>query len=476
MNSGRHVLLLTALACGTMRAQVLDVSQRQLARDVFQQLIETDTTHSTGSTTAAAEAMRDRLLKAGFSAGDMEIVGPSDKRMNLVVRYRAGVKTDEKPVLVIGHLDVVEARREDWTVDPFKLLERDGYFYGRGTQDMKDADAAFVTSFLILKHEGFKPRRDIILALTADEEGGAENGVDWLLRNRRDLVDAEFAINPDAGGLLTNNGRPVEMDLEATEKVYADFEVSASNAGGHSSRPVPDNAIYAVADALGRLERTPFPAELNPVTRAYLQARAKLETPERRRVIEGVLTTPMNQQAAAILSGDAGYNATLRTTCVATMMQAGHAVNALPGSAAANVNCRILPGHSPEEVRQKLVAIFHDARIKVQFKDNDGSLKDTAPARAAIVPPPLRDDVMKPLHAVTEAMWPGTPIVPEMESGASDSIYTMAVGIPSYGFTGMGIDEGDERAHGRDERIRVEAYYKGVEFTVRFVRQIGSRE
>jgi len=455
-----------------VQAQTLDAAQRKLARDVFQQLIETNTTHSSGSTTTAAERMRARMLEAGFAPGDMEIVGPSAKRMNLVVRYRSDVH-DAKPVLVIGHLDVVEAKREDWTVDPFKFLERDGYFYGRGTQDMKDSDASFVTTFLILKKQGWKPKRDIILALTADEESGGENGVDWLLSHRRELVDAAFAINPDAGGLVTENTRPVEMDLEATEKLYADFQVSATNAGGHSSRPVPDNAIYAVADALVRLERTPFPTELNAVTRAYLEARAKLETPARRRLIDQVLARPMSQMAAAELSRDAGYNATLRTTCVATMIQGGHAVNALPGAAAANVNCRIMPGHSPEEVRQRLVTIFHDQRLKVEFKDNDGSLQATAPERVAIAPPPLREDVMKPLKAITQAMWPGTPVVPEMETGASDSIYTMAAGIPSYGFSGMGIDEGDERAHGRDERIRVEAYYTGVAFTVQLVKALG---
>ncbi len=460
------------MSCGVVQAQTLDAAQRQLARDVFQQLIETDTTHSTGSTTTAAEKMRDRMLQAGFAPSDMEIVGPSVKRMNLVVRYRSEIN-DAKPVLVIGHLDVVEAKRSDWTVDPFVFLERDGFFYGRGTQDMKDSDASFVTSFLILKKEGWKPKRDIILALTADEESGGENGVDWLLKNRRDLVDAVFAINPDAGGLVTQHTKPVEMDLEATEKVYADFQVSASNPGGHSSRPVPDNAIYAVADALGRLERTPFPTELNAVTRAYLEARAKLETPSRRKLIELVLAKPMNQIAAVQLSADAGYNATLRTTCVATMMQAGHAVNALPGAASANVNCRILPGHSPEEVRQRLVAVFHDSRLKVEFKDNDGSLHPTAPDRAAIAPPPLREDVMRPLKAITQEMWPGIPVVPEMETGASDSIYTMAAGIPSYGFSGMGVDEGDERAHGRDERIRVESYYAGVAFTVKLLRALG---
>jgi acetylornithine deacetylase/succinyl-diaminopimelate desuccinylase-like protein len=471
------VCLVGSALVGGGQAQKLDPVERELARDVFQQLIETNTTHSTGSTTVAAEAMRDRLLRAGFAAGDLEIVGPKEKRMNLVVRWRAGKPADAAakvgPVLVIGHLDVVEAARADWTMDPFVLNEKDGYFYGRGTQDMKDADAAFVTSFILLKKAGYVPKRDIILALTADEEGGADNGVDWLLKNRPELVQAAFAVNPDAGGVLLHDGRAVELDLEATEKVYADYEFEATNPGGHSSRPVPDNAIYEIADALGRLERTPFPAELNPVTRAYLEAEARHETPEKKQLISRILGPQMDQAAAAKLSQDPGYNATLHTTCVATTLEGGRAVNALPSSAGANVNCRILPGHSPEEIRLRLQEIADDVRVKVRWKDEGGTLFDHAPGRPAIVPPPLRDDVMKPLRSVAQAMWPGIAIVPEMESGASDSIYTMAAGIPSYGFSGMGIDENDDRAHGRDERLRVEAYYTGVEFTRRIVKALG---
>ncbi len=453
-------------------AQKPDVAERTLARAVFQQLIETDTTHSTGSTTKAAELVRERLLEAGFAAGDMEIVGPKPDRMNLVVRYK-GSGSVAKPVLVIGHLDVVEAKASDWTLPPFVLTERGGYFYGRGTQDMKDADAAYVTSFVLLKKAGYVPKRDIILALTADEEGGGDNGVDWLLKNKRELVEAAFAVNPDAGGLVLRDGKPVEMELEATEKVYADFELTATNPGGHSSRPTPDNAIYEIADALGRLERNPFPVELNEVTRAYLLQQMRHESAERIKEIDELLSTPMSQQAAAKLSQDPGYNAVLHTTCVATMLEGGHAPNALPGSAGANVNCRILPGHSPEEIRQRLVAVVDDVRVKVQYKDEGGALFDHAPEKVAIVPPPLRPDVMKPLQTVTAQMFPGIRIVPEMESGASDSIYTMAAGIPSYGFSGMGIDENDDRAHGRDERIRVESFYNGVEFTRRVVVALG---
>ncbi len=474
MRGWRQVLLggVSCWAAVTCMAQKPDVAERTLARAVFQQLIETDTTHSTGSTTKAAELVRARLLEAGFSAADMEIVGPKPERMNLVVRYK-GSGSSSKPVLVIGHLDVVEAKASDWTLPPFVLTERGGYFYGRGTQDMKDADAAFVTSFVLLRKAGYVPKRDIILALTADEEGGGDNGVDWLLKNKRELVEAAFVVNPDAGGLVLRDGKPVEMELEATEKVYADFELTATNPGGHSSRPTPDNAIYEIADALGRLERNPFPVELNEVTRAYLLQQMRHESAEKIKEIDELLSTPMNQQAAAKLSQDPGYNAVLHTTCVATMLEGGHAPNALPGSAGANVNCRILPGHSPEEIRQRLVAVVDDVRVKVQYKDEGGALFDHAPEKAAIVPPPLRPDVMKPLQTVTAQMFPGIRIVPEMESGASDSIYTMAAGLPSYGFSGMGIDENDDRAHGRDERIRVESFYNGVEFTRRVVVALG---
>jgi acetylornithine deacetylase/succinyl-diaminopimelate desuccinylase-like protein len=463
-----------ANATPVLQMRPLDLDERLLARDVYQQLIETDTARSTGSTTVAAEAMRQRLLQAGFSGSDAVIVGPSPNRMNLVVRYRGTSQGAEKPILFIGHLDVVEARRDEWTMDPFKLTETDGYFYGRGTIDMKNSDTAFITSFLLLKKSGWVPKRDIILALTADEEGGGNNGISWLLEHRRDLVDAEFAINPDAGGLLLRDGKPAELDLEQTEKVYADFALTAVNSGGHSSRPMPENAIYLVAGALGRVERSPFPAELNPVTRAYLEAEARHESEEKRMLISRMLG-PKEDMAAAqkLASLDPGYNAILRTTCVATMMNAGEAENALPAVATANVNCRILPGHSPEEVRKQLATIVDDVRVKVQYRGEDGTLSDKAPEKAAMVVPKLVPEVMKPLRAVTLAMWPGIQIVPEMESGSSDSVYTSVAGIATYGFSGMGIDVNDDRAHGRDERLRVSSFYDGVEFMKEMVRQLG---
>ncbi len=458
---------------GWAGAQTLSTADRQMAHEIFQQLITTNTTHSTGSTRVAAEAMRDRLLKAGFPAADMEIVGPRDQRLNLVVRYRAAAGSTEKPVMFICHLDVVEAKRSDWTLDPFQLTEKDGFFYGRGTQDVKDGDAALVTSLILLKRAGFVPKRDILVALTADEEGGADNGVDWLLKNRPALVNAGVVINPDAGGVELKNGKAAELDFEATEKLYADFQLVATSAGGHSSLPRPDNPIYEVGDALARLERSPFPAELNEVTRAYLANEAKSAGPTRRALIERVLATPMDPAAAEELSADPQMNATLRTTCVATMISGGHAPNALPGSATANVNCRILPGVAPEAVRQRLIAVFADPKLTVQYVDNGGAVFPSAPTKGAMAPPPMRGDVLRPLRKVADGEFGPIPVLSIMETGASDSIYTLAAGTPSYGISGMGIDQGDDRAHGRDERIRVEWFYKGVEFQWRFMRALG---
>jgi acetylornithine deacetylase/succinyl-diaminopimelate desuccinylase-like protein len=367
-------------------------------------------------------------------------------------------------VLIIGHIDVVEARRADWTTDPYQFIEKDGYFYGRGTQDMKSGDADVVEAFIRMRREGFVPDRDIVLALTADEEGGKSNGVDWLLKHRPELMRADFVLNPDAGGVELRDGKATEMDVEATEKTYADFRLTATNPGGHSSLPRPDNAIYELMHALEKLEATPFPVELNAVTRAQLQQTETIASPERAKLIRGVLAEPMNQAALAQFVKDPEDNATLRTTCVATILQAGHAPNALPGMATANVNCRILPGHSQEQVRQQLVALFADPKLTVEYVADDGTVSATAPDRQSTPPPPVREDVFAPLRQVTAEMWPGIPVIPVQSSGASDSIYTMAAGLPSYGIGGVGIDFNDVRAHGRDERVRVESYDKSVEF------------
>jgi acetylornithine deacetylase/succinyl-diaminopimelate desuccinylase-like protein len=459
-------LLAATLFASHLQAQqtAMDPATRQLAHDVFKQLIEINSTDSIGSTTAVAEAMRKRLLDAGFPPADVVILGPNPRKGNLVARLRGRPGSTLKPVLLLCHTDVVEAKREDWTTDPFVFNEKDGFFYGRGTQDMKDSDAAMVMAFLRMKRENYVPDRDLILALTADEEGGKSNGVDWLLKNHPDLIQAEFVLNPDAGGLTTKNGKPILLGVEATEKLYADYHVTASNPGGHSSLPTSDNAIYHLADALSRLEKSPFPFELNEVTRAELTTRATLVQPQQAKDIRAILKTPPDPAAMQRLSASPIYNATIRTTCVATMMSAGHAPNALPGHAQANVNCRILPGHSQEEVRQDLIRIFADPTLTVEYVTNAGEVLGKGSDRAAAPPPPLNEAVFKPLRETVHAMWPGLTILPEMETGASDSIYTIAAGMPSYGFNGMAIEEGDERAHGRDERLGVESYYAGAEF------------
>jgi acetylornithine deacetylase/succinyl-diaminopimelate desuccinylase-like protein len=464
--------LAVLLALGSLAAAPLDDATRQLAHDIFQQLIEINTTDSVGSTTVAADAMAQRLLAAGFAAEDVKVLGPNDRKGNLVARYRGSGSAGLKPILIIGHLDVVEARREDWTTDPFKFIEKDGYYYGRGTQDMKVSDAIVVTTFIRFKREGYVPDRDIILALTADEEGGKSNGVDWLLKNHRDLVNAAFALNPDAGGVTTVKGKPLNVDVEANEKLYADFELNATNAGGHSSLPVPDNAIYHIADALARLEHAPFPVELNPITRIYFERRAALETGERGADMKAILKTPPDADAVARLSKDARFNSLMRTTCVATRLSAGHANNALPQQAQANVNCRILPGHTMEEVRQDLIRIFADPKVTVKYVDNSGRIFAQAPDTKSfppVLPPP---EVMQPLERVTDAMWPSAPVIPEMETGASDSVYTIAAGIPSYGISGVALDQDDVRAHGKDERVRVSSFYDGVEFYYRYLKAL----
>jgi len=443
-----------------------------MSRGIFQQLIEINTTDSTGSVTAAAEAMRARLLDAGFDPADARVLGPNDRKGNLVARLHGSGA--HKPLLIICHLDVVEARRADWTTNPFEFVEKDGYFYGRGTQDMKVSDAAAVTTFIRFKREGYRPDRDIILALTADEEGGKSNGVDWLLRNHRDLVDAAFAINPDSGGVTTIQGKALDVDVEASEKLYADFELSVKNPGGHSSLPVPDNAIYHIAGALTRLEKAPFPFELNAVTRIYFERRAALESGQTAADMRAILTNPPSADAIARLSRDARFNSTMRTTCVATRLSGGHANNALPQLAQANVNCRILPGHSPEEVRQRLIAVFDDPKGTVRYVDNAGNVFDRAPETTAFPPVMPSPEILRPLDRVVDGMWPGAPVIPDMETGASDSVYTIAAGIPTYGVNGVAIDQDDVRAHGKDERVRVEAFYDGVEFFYRYLKALTS--
>ncbi|HLK65008.1 MAG TPA: M20/M25/M40 family metallo-hydrolase [Bryobacteraceae bacterium] len=467
----RLSLLVVSLSCA-LPATGLDDATRALSREIFRELIEINTTDSVGNTTTAAQAMAKRLITAGFPAEDVKVLGPNDRKGNLVTRLRGTGASGLKPVLLIGHLDVVEARRADWTTDPFQFVEKDGYFYGRGTQDMKVNDAALVTTFIRFRREGFRPSRDLILALTADEEFGQSNGVDWLLKNHRDLVDCDFVINADSGGVTTVKGKPVNVDVEASEKIYADFQLTVTNPGGHSSLPVPDNAIYHIAEALTRLEQKPFPFELNAVTRDYFRRRAERETGQTAADMKAILAPKPDAAAIARLSADARFNSTMRTTCVATRLNAGHANNALPQTAQALVNCRILPGHSPEEIRQTLIGVFADAKVVVRYMSDAGEVSDRAPEKRGFPPIAPRPEVLKPLEKLADEMWLGVPVLPVMDTGASDSIYTMAAGIPTYGVNGVAIDQDDVRAHGKDERVRVESFYQGVDFFYRYLKML----
>jgi acetylornithine deacetylase/succinyl-diaminopimelate desuccinylase-like protein len=463
----RSVLLASvALTVCTLYAQTpqLPAADRQLSHDIFKQLIEINSTDSVGSVTAAASAMQQRLLANGFAPEDAQLLGPNDRKMNLVARLRGKSGSTLKPILVICHLDVVEANRADWTTDPFVFTEKDGFFYGRGTQDVKDGDAALITSLILMRRAGYVPDRDITVALTADEEGGKSNGVDWLIQHHPELMQAQFVINPDAGGISADHGKPVEFDVEAVEKTYADFRVTATNRGGHSSLPRPDNAIYELNAALTKLQNTPFPVELNPITTAYFARMSTLQHGQVAQDMAQIARNAGDPAAAQRLSNNPEYNSILRTTCVTTEMTAGQAPNALPARAAANVNCRILPGHSGEQTRQALIKLFNDPKLTVEYVSDSGMVTPEGPSRMSAPPPPVNHTVQMALDHVVNELWPGLPIVPTQESGASDSIYTTAAGIPSYGLSGFQIDADDVRAHGRDERLGQESFYKGVEF------------
>ncbi len=431
-------------------------AQQQLAHEIYAELIGIDTTHSTGSTTKAAEAVAKRLRDAGFAADDIRILGPTPTKGNLVARLHGTEK--RRPLLLLAHLDVVEAKREDWSVDPFTLLERDGFFYGRGTLDDKCMAAIFITDLITMKRDHITPDRDLILALTADEEGGPDDGVDWLLKNHRELVDADLALNEGGGGRM-QGGKYLLNGVQASEKTYTNFSLTVKNKGGHSAMPTKDNAIYRLAAGLGRLEKYEFPVELNEVTRAYFSRSAATESGQTAADMAALVHDPSDPAAAARLSETPAFNALIRTTCVPTLLDGGHAENALPQTAHANINCRILPGHSTEEVRQMIVKVLADEQIAVV---------EVEPAVAAPASP-LDPELMRAVESVSAAMWPGLPVVPTMSSGASDSRYFRNAGIKAYGVSGIFVDMNDIRAHGKDERLGVRQFYEGVEFLSRLV-------
>ena len=436
------------------------------ARAIFKELIEINTTHSVGSTTTAAEALRRRFVAAGFSAADAEVVGPAgSKNHNLVVRYRGtGVR---KPVVLLAHLDVVEARREDWSYDPFAFTEKDGYFYGRGTSDIKDSAATLVASLLRMKAENFRPDRDLILALTAGEESGGDyNGVAWLLEHRPEFKSAAYVLNTDAGDPTLRNGKVHARMVQVAEKVAFNFMLEVTNPGGHSSLPVPENAIVRMSAGLTRLGGYRFPVHLSELTRAFFTRSAELETGQAAADMRAVAAESPDLAAAERLSGSAFNNAMLRTTCVATTFEGGHAVNALPQRARVNVNCRMLPFESPDTVEATIRRVLADPLIVV---------KRSTEARLS-PPSPLSGEFTRAAEKVTSELWHGVPVIPYMETGATDGLYFRNAGVPAYGASGVAIDPDDVRAHGRDERVAVSAFDQGAEHIYRLILAISRRD
>jgi acetylornithine deacetylase/succinyl-diaminopimelate desuccinylase-like protein len=434
-------------------------SEQALARDIYKEMIEIKSGFTTGATTPVAEAVARRLKAAGFPDTDIFVGGAIPTKANLVVRYHGTGRA--RPILLLAHTDVVEAKRDDWSMDPFTLTEKDGFFYGRGTGDDKAQAAVWIANLIRYKREGYKPDRDIIVALTADEEGGGPyNGVQWLLRNKRQLIDAELTLNEGGWGESVG-GKRLSNDVQVSEKYVINYRLEVRNKGGHSSLPVADNAIYHLAGALARLADFGFPLRTNDVTRAYFQAMSNIETGP----IRGDLAAVATGDTAAmsrVARASTAWNATLRTTCVATQLEGGHAKNALPQLAAANVNCRVLPDESIDYVTSTLQRLVADSAVHIAI---DGT-PEHGPAS------PLRADLMSAVSAETNALWPGVATVPMMVMGATDGAYLRAAGIPTYGVQGFFYDRDDIRFHGRDERLAVRSFYEGQTFLYDLVKRL----
>ncbi len=437
---------------------------QKIARDVYKELIEINTGVTTGNVTTAAVAMAKRFRDAGIPAADIFVGGPRPEKHNVVARIRGRNPTIRKPLLLLAHLDVVEALKADWSadLDPFVFTERDGYYYGRGTADDKAMASIFVANVFRMKREGWQPDRDIIIALTADEESGPANGVDWLLQNHKDLVDAALVINEGGGGTL-RDGKPLYNSVQAAEKITTNYTLHVANRGGHSSVPRDDNAITALADALSKVGRLKFPIKLNEVTREYFSRTAELETPAMGQAMKALVANPGDATAAATVTANPRYNALLRTTCVSTMLSGGHATNALPQLAEANINCRIYPSETAAEVRERLVQAIADTTVQVIIR----SQRPSTPASA------LTPEIIEPVTRITSELFGNMPIIPAMSTGATDSRFFRALGVPAYGVSGLFSDPTvDDRAHGRDERMRVQSYYEGQEFLYRLTKAL----
>jgi acetylornithine deacetylase/succinyl-diaminopimelate desuccinylase-like protein len=454
--------VIAAFAAPAAHAQTAsDDASRQRFRAIYEELVEIDTSPSSGSCTRAANAMLAHLRGAGFSEADAQVIVPdgAPEDGNLVALIQGSSR--QRAVLLLAHIDVVDARREDWERDPYTLVEENGYFYGRGASDDKAMAAVFVDLMVRLREENFRPRRTIKLALTCGEEtSNRVNGVDYLLANHRQWLQADFAINEGAGGILSETGQPIALNVQAGEKIHQVIILEVTNSGGHSSRPVPDNAIYRLSAGLGRLSAHQFPVELNPVTRAFFQRMAPIAGGEMGAAMTALARNPADAEAAAVLARDPTFNAMMRTTCVATRLDAGHAANALPQRARATLSCRVLQGHTPEEVQAEIARVLADPQISVLIeRRREGS-------RA----PELTRAIMTPVERAAARLWPDTPIIPTMTVGATDGRFLNNAGIPTYGMSGMFATPGETNAHGLNEKIRVRSLYEGRDFLDSIVR------
>lgn len=458
------LLALSFLTVANTPAGAATPGDASYSRDLLKALIAVPSTHEHG-TVDAARLVEARMLAAGFARNDVQYLAPAEfpQSANVVVRLRGNGKA--KPILYLCHLDVVEALASDWTRPPFQLTEDGGWYYGRGTIDMKSQDAAVASALVRLKHEGFVPPRDIIVAFTADEEaGGASNGVAWLLKQHRDAIDAEFVVNPDGGEAGMKNGRRLYVGVETSEKVFLSFDAEATDKGGHSSRPTPENPIYRLSAGLERLSKYQFPIHMTDTTRLYFERRAPLESGQVRADMQGAAQSPPDPTAVAHLAASTETDILLRTTCTATQIAGGHAENALPQRAHATIQCRVIPGESADSIQAALTHAIADPSI---------TLRVLTPAIPSPESPPS-PAILATVERVSHSLWPNVVVLPQMAAGASDSIYTRNAGIPSYGIDGAFDDLDDGRAHGRDERIGVTAFDEETEFTYRLMRELAS--
>jgi acetylornithine deacetylase/succinyl-diaminopimelate desuccinylase-like protein len=432
-------------------------------RDTYKELVETNTTLSAGDCTLAARRMGARLEAAGYPSSDVRVFVPDGHpKEGGLLAVLHGSDPKAKAILMLAHVDVVEAKREDWKRDPFTLVEENGYFYARGVNDMKAQAAIWVDNLVRYREEGFKPKRTIKLALTCGEEtNGALNGAGWLAAHEREAIDADFAVTEGVDGDLDAEGHRIALEVLAAEKLSQNYVFEVTNPGGHSSRPVPDNAIYHLVRAVDRVSRYEFPVQLNAANRGYFSGMAKIVGGENGAAMRAVVANPNDTAAVAVLDKDVNWHAMLRTTCVATMLSAGHATNALPQRARANINCRIMPGVPLEEIRAQLAKIADDAAVTVTIPEVRGP---------AAQPAPLTPKIMKPIETVAHQLWPGVPVVTTLEPGASDAQFLNPAGIPTYGVTGLFNDLDGDGVHGLDERIRVQSVYEGRTFLYRLIK------